>query len=191
MRRSGLRAGLVTACAATTLCGLAACDSKTREQIGIERSPPDEFAVLTHAPLTIPPDFGLRPPAPGARRPQEQEITDQARSILLRGARTAARDNAAPTRGEQVLLGRAGAAETDPSIRGTVDQESAQIAGAGRSFVDRLVFWRDPDPAGEVLDAERESQRLRSNAALGRPVTSGATPVIERRERGILEGIFN
>ena len=184
-----MRTGLAAA-GAMVIFGLAGCDSKTREDIGLERSPPDEFAVLTHAPLTIPPDFGLRPPVPGAPRPREREVRDEARHILLRGAKTAA-GGGAPTGGEQALLGRAGAANADPSIRGEVDRESGQIAAAERGFVDKLVFWRDPDPAGEVVDAERESRRLRGNAALGKPVTSGTTPVIERRERGLLEGIFN
>ena len=33
---------------------------------------PDEFAVESRAPLTVPPDFDLRPPEPGAPRPQEK-----------------------------------------------------------------------------------------------------------------------
>ena len=32
---------------------------------------PDEFRVVRKAPLTIPPDYNLRPPAPGEARPQE------------------------------------------------------------------------------------------------------------------------
>jgi len=45
-------------------------------------------------------------------------------------------------------------------------------------------------PLGQSVDASAESKRLQENAALGEPVTTGETPVIERRERALLEGIF-
>ncbi len=192
MKRGGLRIGLAAIGGVAIALGLAGCGDKTREAIGLDRPPPDEFAVVTRAPLAIPPDFGLRPPAPGAPRPQELEVKDEARNILLRSAPTGlARDGDARSSGEQALLGRAGAVNADSSIRREVNRESAQIAEAGQNFVDTLIFWRESDPAGEVIDARRESRRLRDNAALGSPATSGTTPVIVRRERGLLEGIFN
>jgi hypothetical protein len=49
------------------LCGC----SNFKQVIGIEAQAPDEFAVESRAPLTVPPEFDLRPPAPGAPRPQD------------------------------------------------------------------------------------------------------------------------
>ena len=43
---------------------LAGC-SGFKQAIGLEATPPDEFAVESRAPLTVPPDFDLRPPEPG------------------------------------------------------------------------------------------------------------------------------
>ena len=60
---------------------LAGCDSFKRT-VGIERTSPDEFAVESRAPLTIPPDFDLRPPQPGAPRPQEPSAADKAKLAL-------------------------------------------------------------------------------------------------------------
>ena len=37
-----------------------------KKSMGLEPTLPDEFAVESRAPLTIPPDFDLRPPQPGA-----------------------------------------------------------------------------------------------------------------------------
>ena len=37
------------------------------------RARPDELAVARAAPLVVPPDFALRPPVPGAPRPQEAD----------------------------------------------------------------------------------------------------------------------
>ena len=44
---------------------------------------PDEFAVVRRAPLIVPPDFDLRPPDPGAPRPNIGTTADQARYRAL------------------------------------------------------------------------------------------------------------
>ncbi|HZD26573.1 MAG TPA: DUF3035 domain-containing protein, partial [Alphaproteobacteria bacterium] len=72
--------------AATTLAaGLGAC-STLKEQVGLTKRPPDEFTVVTKAPLVIPPDFTLRPPAPGAKRPQDIQPDTSARDALMASA---------------------------------------------------------------------------------------------------------
>ncbi len=79
--RAARRAVFVTAlCSACTLL-LPGCTDLKRS-IGLERSSPDEFAVESRAPLTMPPDFELRPPQPGAARPQEKSSGQQARQVI-------------------------------------------------------------------------------------------------------------
>ena len=187
MRR--LRYGLCLAAGA--LAGLAGCSDDARQRIGLGSEPPDEFAVVTRAPLALPPDYALRPPAPGARRPQEAEIRSQVRRTLIESATRSVAPADKPSQGEAALLMRMGADRADPAIRGEVDAESARLADASTGFIDSIIFWRQPEPPGEVVDAKQEAQRLESNAALGRPPAAGATPVIERRERGFLEGLLN
>lgn len=53
-----------------------------RRAVGMDRAGPDEFAVESRAPLTIPPDFELRPPKPGAPRPQEGSTAERARKVI-------------------------------------------------------------------------------------------------------------
>jgi hypothetical protein len=53
-----------------------------KKSIGLEPGMPDEFAVESRAPLTIPPDFDLRPPTPGAPRPQEKSADQQAKDVM-------------------------------------------------------------------------------------------------------------
>ncbi len=53
-----------------------------KKTIGLEPTLPDEFAVESRAPLTIPPDFDLRPPSPGAPRPQEKASNQQAKQAI-------------------------------------------------------------------------------------------------------------
>ncbi len=53
-----------------------------RQIVGLDRVGPDEFAVESRAPLTIPPEFNLRPPQPGAPRPQEATAADKAKKVI-------------------------------------------------------------------------------------------------------------
>jgi Protein of unknown function (DUF3035) len=73
----------VPAYAALCLCAAAlqGCSNLKRD-IGLEPTMPDEFAVESRAPLTLPPDYSLRPPRPGAPRPQEKTAAQQARNAF-------------------------------------------------------------------------------------------------------------
>jgi hypothetical protein len=70
--------------AVASLCSmllLGGCQS-LRQMVGIDRTGPDEFAVESRAPLTIPPEFELRPPQLGAARPQEVSAAERARKAI-------------------------------------------------------------------------------------------------------------
>jgi hypothetical protein len=168
---------------------LSAC-SDVKRSLGYEKAPPDEFQVVQRAPLSMPPDFSLRPPQPGATRPQEGTTRDQALRVLSGQRVTTPISTAGRTQGDVTLLKRFGAESIQPDIRVLVNKESQSIAEAEKSFTDRLVFWRKPEQSGVVVDPVKESQRLRENQALGKSVSEGQTPRIERRKKAILEGIF-
>lgn len=184
------RAFLLVAGAAVLVGGLSACGGNAKQALGLERVAPDEFAVVSRAPLSVPREFTLRPPEPGAARPQEGTAADRARRAITGAQAQAAYQRAGLSPGEAALLARTGAAQAPDDIRSVVERESNALAAESRTFTDRLVFWRDPQPPGEIVDAEAESRRIRENQALGDPVTQGETPRIERREMGILEGLF-
>ena len=178
------------------IAGLAACDN-LKSQLGLGKQAPDEFRVVSRAPLSLPPDFTLRPPAPGTARPQEGTALQQARTAVFRTddeQQQVALDQAIPadgrSRGERALLVTAGAQDVDPTIRQLVDQETNTINSESEDFIDRLVFWRQAEQPGVIVDAEAEARRLRENAALGKSATSGRTPTIERKKKAFLEGIF-
>jgi len=185
--------------------GLSACSSVRETFDTTRKTPPDEFRVVRQAPLSLPPSYGLRPPDPGAPRPQTGTTTDQARSAVFRQDESATAAGAAAatgaagaagtsgsglSAGEQALLTKAGAEDVDPAIRQQISQETQQLAAQQSSFVESLIFWRDPEVSGEIIDPDAEQQRLRENEALGQPPTAGDTLVIERRRKAIFEGIF-
>ncbi len=186
--------GLTGAIAALSACG--ALESLG----GAKKVSPDEFKVVSHTPLTMPPNADLRPPRPGAPRPGDQTPQAQARAVLTPApaatGRAGARPGPAPVTAtgspaESQLLARAGGAggAGGDDIRTQLNRESRILAENDRSFIDALIFWQDKPPPGVILDPVREQARLRAAQAQGTD-PGGATPQIERRKRGIFEGIF-
>lgn len=188
IRRFGF---VVVAGLALTACG------NVKQQLGFNREAPDEFTVLSRAPLTIPPDFALRPPKPGAVRPQEGTEQDKAREALIGKSRKNAKAyaralaaNTALTEGEKVLLNKSGAYEAEPNIRAIVDRETTTLAMEKTSFTDNLVFWENRSYQGTQVDAQQEQKRIQENMALGKSLADGEPPKIERKSKAIFEGIF-
>ena len=87
------------------------------------RDRPDEFAVQRQAPLVVPPDFTLTPPAPGAPRPAEGSAAEQALEALFGGP-------APRSRIEASVIDRAGSAA--PSIRSQVGETGTNTVAKGR-----------------------------------------------------------
>ena len=166
---------------------LAGCGDDLSRTIGLTRDAPDEFTVTTRAPLSMPPDFSLRPPRPGASRPQELSERQQAEATLSPAAALGGTP-AGTSPGQRALVASAGPA-APRDIRNQVDAE-AQLDQPSRSFTDRLMFWKPGPAPGTSVDPRRESQRLRQNAALGASPESGDTPIIQRRRQGLLDSIF-
>jgi hypothetical protein len=187
------RIGLIVAVGLTwaSIVGLTGCE-QSRDALGLNKKQPDEFAVVTRAPLVIPPEATLRPPRPGAQRPQEYQPSEQAQVALFDNVETPASDQSGgPSQAELALLLQAGTERADPNIRALLRQESSAYVRRDPRFVDRLMFWRDAPPDGEVVDAGKEAERLRENAATGQPVTEGETPIIiERKSKALLEDVF-
>jgi hypothetical protein len=145
---------------------LAGCESMMTA-LGKTKSAPDEFAVYTRAPLSIPPDYALRPPSPGSVRPQAIETKIQAeQAVLGRATKTGRQPVVKTTLGLRTLLKNAGAFDVDPNIRAIVNQETLGMSQESDSITDTLVFW---DAAkrnyGQIIDPAEESRRLKRRSA--------------------------
>jgi hypothetical protein len=163
---------------------------------GGKKVSPDEFKIVSHSPLTMPPNAELRPPRPGEPRPQEVTPADQAKEALsptLAGRvqdRVSGKQPATPgNASEQALVAKASTGGVDPNIRAVVNKDTKVIADNDKSFIDSLIFWQDKGPSGTIIDPTKEQQRIKESQASGQP-SAAPTPTIERRKRGLLEGIF-
>ena len=122
------------------VAGAAGCQS-TQRALGMSKVTPDEFRVVTKAPLVLPPDFALRPPSPGQPRPQELQPESAARVAIL-----GAREGEGRSEGEKLLVTQASGDKADPLIRYVVDDEFGAVAHKDKSFADWVMFWRKGQP---------------------------------------------
>lgn len=104
------------------------------------RQRPDEFAVQRQAPLVVPPDFALVPPAPGAPRPTDQGTAAQAQGALFGPAQ--------PRSGVETSVGQK-SGQAAPSIRSTVGDPATQTVAKGEVTRDIVAA-----PEGDGREAQ-------------------------------------
>jgi hypothetical protein len=102
------------------------------------RNAPDEFAVSRRAPLTIPPDFALVPPKPGAPRPQEADSSTQALNAMFGGA-------APRSAAETSVVSQAGTV-SEPGIRSDVADPNTVVVNKGSATQDILTAPESQSP---------------------------------------------
>jgi hypothetical protein len=165
-----------------SLLTLVGC-SGAAETLGLGRNAPDEFAVVDHPPLSLPPDYALRPPQPGAARPQAVSMPDRANKVLF-GEETQA-SATQQTDAEKVLLTEAGAEKAQNNIRQIIDQESDKAVGS-RHLVRDMLGLSDENGASTTVNAPEEAKRLREAKETGEKATASPTPIIEKSKDGWL-----
>lgn len=161
MRSACLLSALASVALVATGC------TSTSRALGLEKSAPNEFNILTKAPLIVPPEYNLRPPAVGASSAENNYSQRTAREALLGDF-----DDAEPSDGELALMAQAGVNRANPEIRLEIDGVNS-VERKSPDFTDRVLFWQN----GQVLDAqgnpaplnaENEARRLESiNSATG------------------------
>jgi hypothetical protein len=148
--RNRLPAVAVLSVAAASL--LAGC-TDVRRAIGLEQVAPDEFAVESRAPLTIPPEFDLRPPQPGAPRPQEKSANQQARQAFERAGPGEPGKQASDSRLHQ---GEGGLTDLGPTGPGPDPN-----AAVGPSSLSNKLLGYDGADSANVAVEKRETSPLK------------------------------
>jgi hypothetical protein len=124
---AGLIAASLSACGSTNL---------------FNRDRPDEMAVQRQAPLVVPPDYALTPPAPGAARPGSETTAEQTLRALFGGP-------SARSASEAQVIGAAGGTRADPGIRSQVASPETMVVDKGQTIRDIIAA-----PEGDGRDAQ-------------------------------------
>jgi hypothetical protein len=168
---------------------LPAC-SDVKQEMGVGRNSPDEFTVVQRAPLTLPPEYTLRPPTDPSEAQPAAEAAAAAKTTLLGKEATPAVEG----NGEKTLLGKLGVTAAEPNIRKLIDEDNGYIALKSRPVAEKLIFWNDQGPSASdipssVVDPQKEAERIKKNKAEGKSINDGTVPVIEKKE-STLDKIF-
>ena len=189
MRISAIKSTAII-CLIVAMGAVSGC-ADTRRALIKEKGAPDEFEVYTRAPLSLPPDFGLRPPAEsGTVVRSSDDPTTQAR-IAVTGKQPQPQQASASSPGMAAIYARSGANSADPNIRQLISRESSVFAAEDTSVMENLMFSDEELNRGNLVDPVMEAARIRENKAKGIPLNEGEIPKIERKKPRLLEGIFN
>lgn len=167
---------------------LSACSNGVKEKIGLNRTSPDEFQVVTRAPLEVPEDLrtthdikSLPTPMPGAPRPQEISASERAKAALLGKSEEELKQEALRqiqannSKSNDIADTEISAAENDfltkvtdgqnlpdsNELREKLAAEQKQYIEENQPVIQKLGIVDNYVQQGDTLDPEKEAERLR------------------------------
>lgn len=187
----------------TVALSLTACGGgNVKQQLGLQRAAPDEFRVVAKPPLSVPPDFSLRPPRAGMSDQQNDVVRNQAKQAVFSETVQASPSSlvtAAPvqnssfSRGEQSLLTRSGADTAQSDIKDVLYHEeyTTTVEKREEGFFSRMMNRKTAAEEGEVVvDSSKEADRIRTNKQEGKPITEGDVPEKGEGKKSLLDKVF-
>jgi len=144
--------------------------SKLRESAGVTRKSLDEFQIVENPPLVIPPDFNLLPPDQLEEKNIQNVDKELAKEILF-GLEENKMQNQSQLSIMQQILSETDASDISPSIREEIDQQFSQEVESNNIF---QIDWEDEI---DILDAVKESERIRNKNFEGKSIAEDDVPV--------------
>ena len=150
--------------------------SKIRDSAGVSRKSIDEFQIVENPPLVIPPDFNLIPPDQLKEKNIKDVDKDLAEEILFGLNKQETNDESKISTINTILL-KAEAVGVSPEIREEIDSEfSFEIKTES-------IFGIEWENEIEVLDAIKESERIREKNFYEKPISEGDVPTMIKKTK--------
>ena len=150
--------------------------SKIRQSAGVARKAPDEFQAIENPPLVIPPNYNLIPPDQLQEKNIENIEKELAKEILfgLKEENTTT-DNQLTTM--NMILSKSNADNISNTIRDDIDEDFAQSISVKDKL---LLMWENET---DVLDAVKESERIREKNFNNESIVEGDSPIIKQKAK--------
>jgi len=148
---------------------LSSC-STVRKSAGVTRKSLDEFKVVENPPLVIPPDFNLLPPEQLEKKNIDDVETELAKEILFGLDENLENNEYEKLSIMNQILESTDANSIDSSIRNEIDEQFANDMNIDNFYQND---WKDEI---EVLDAIKESERIRNQLIQGKSIAEGEVP---------------
>ena len=147
--------------------------SKIRESAGVARKSPDEFQVIENPPLVIPPDYSLVPPDQLQEKDIDNIEKELAEAILFGLEENNITEGNQLSIMNQILL-EAKTGKVSDTIRDEIDNDFVK-----EMSIDKFQFeWKDEK---EVLDAVKESERIRNKKFNNESIAIGDIPIVKQK----------
>ena len=145
--------------------------SKIRESAGVERKSPNEFQSVENPPLIIPPNYDLVSPDQLKGKSIKNTDEELAQEILYGlDENNILKENQLSTL--DLILSNADANDVPNNIRKEIDEDLGRELNVED---DGFLFkWEDEK---EVLDAVKESERIRDNNFAEKSILDGEVPI--------------
>ena len=148
--------------------------SSVRESAGVNRKVVDEYQVVENPPLVIPPDFNLLPPEQLEDQNIDEAEKELAQEILFGLEENENTDTTNINTMNKILL-EAEVSEVSLDIREQIDEDFAQEKMTDGIF---QVNWENEI---EVLDAIKESERIRNKNFEGKSISEDDVPIVTEK----------
>ncbi len=159
---------------ALTLIGclmtLSGC-SNVKKTLGFEKNAPDEYQVVSRAPLSLPPDFNLKPPLEKNATKEQRQSRHAAATVMtgdldiLENSKEQRKDDPTneTTEKKSKLVQRATRdltpedAKATSNIRNIVDEEAGVFHPHKKTLVEKMLFWqKKKKPTEDIIDPHKE-----------------------------------
>lgn len=152
---------------------LNACgEVSVKDTLGLDQRAPDEFRVVSRPPLSVPPQFDLRPP--GVTGENMPATRTRAQSLML--GNTDNSKDISSSKAEATFLQKAGVDAADPNIKKELTEQkiNEQLQKEEKGWWSRVTVI--PEREEPVVKANDEAERIKKNKEEGKPITEGDTP---------------
>ncbi len=151
--------------------------SSVRKSAGVTRKSLDEFQVVENPPLVIPPDFHLLPPDQLEKKNIDNAERELAQEILF-----GLDENTNNNEKEQLstmsqIIETTEANKIDSNIRNEIDQQFANEMNTESIY---QIEWENET---QVLDAIKESERIRNQLFEGKSISEGELPITTKKTK--------
>jgi hypothetical protein len=178
---------------------IASCSGSVRDNLGMRRSAPNEFRVVSNPPLSVPPEFSLRPPVEDDVYVPPKSVAIDAKNVLFKqGSSSVASDN--ETASEEVFRSQFKGSDANPQIKSLLQHEFLEAAKKQEeeSFIEKNLISKipglskDKKVADPAVNARLEKDRIVQEQKKGEKVTGVDTPTVESKnhDRGLLNKIL-
>lgn len=181
------------------ICLLGCTSSEVKSNLGLKKKSPDEFMVLAHPALTVPPSFDLPDPQTTSVT-ASKDSSSNAKQVLFG---TAIAKESATTKttskkpsAENLFLSKAGVGNSQSNIRELLDddlraeqppkEEEEEKGFFGRLFTP-IKLDDKPDP---IVNPEAEKERIKESKARGEKVDGDDAATIQPKGETVLDRIF-